>query len=329
MVVDNNTSSGSVSTGAGTGAGNAGTGAGTGVPADTGKTAEPSISDMLAQERTDVLNFDPFGPAKATETKPADDKTTQKPAADVKAGEPGETKPGETPVVVPLAPGAPAKTEGPSALEGIVREQAEALRQLAQRGQPSSETRDEPGKGKEAAPKFNLGIPPQILNAIRSDDPTESAAGLHAVINGVANAVWIESQKMVQAAVEELTQGFPRIIEQHSTMRDLQRQVHDDFYGKYSMFKNEAFAPLVQNVGVLVGQEFAKAGKPIKWGDEMRDAIAERLFTMFPQMKVAAAAKPSETLVQPEKKPRFNAGGSSPPSGTGTKIDEFSDLLIR
>lgn len=325
MAADNNTSPGAGSTGAGGDTGG-GTAAGTGTPADTGKTGEPSIAEVIA--------FDPFGPAfakdaKVGETEPKPDEKTQKAAADVKAGEPGTPKPGETPTPVPPVPGAPAKDTAPSALERTVQEQAETLRQLIQQGRPSDAARDEPGKGKDTAPKFNLGIPPQILNAIRSDDPTESAAGLHAVINGVANAVWAESERMVQTAIQQLTEGFPRVIEQHSAMRDMQRKVHEDFYGKYPMFKSEAFGPLVQNVGVLVGQEFAQQGKPIQWGDAMRDAIAERLLTMFPQMRpAAAAAKPGETAETDPKKPRFTAGGSSPPGGTGTKADEFSELLI-
>jgi hypothetical protein len=312
-MADSNTNSGASSTGTGntTDAGAASSGAGT-ETAVGNTSAEPSISEILA--------FDPFGPpAGGDKAGKADDKTTQKAAADVKAGKAdqgtGELEPGKPPVSA--APAAPAKDTQPSALERTVQEQAELIRQLAQRGEQPGKTQDEPGKTKETAPKFNLGIPPQILDAIRSDDPKESAAGLHAVINGVANAVWNEAQKLIETTVQQVTEKFPQVIEQHTSLKDMQRKVHD-----------EAFAPLVQNVGMLVAQDFARTGKAITWGPEMRDAIAERLFQMFPQMKTQPQPQQQQQQQTDEQKPkpRFNAGGGSPPGGVA-KADEFSELL--
>ena len=274
---------------------------------------EPTPS--AERDVADILSFDPFAQAKET---PAAVPAEGAPA-DEKAGT--ETPPAEQPIPAQAAPPTPAvpATPQPSNLERLIADQTAAIRQsLADRAAPAAPA---------AAPaaKFNLGIPEQIVNSISSEDPRERGLALHAVVNGVANAVWRETEQMVKTQVETIVQNIPRLIEAHQTVAQRQREVHDDFYGTYKVFPSTdpAFVALVQNVGQVVATEFARAGRRLDWGPELRDEIANRLFASFPMLKAAHQA--GGAAPNSGRKAPFVAGGGSRPGPTPT--NEFLDVL--
>jgi hypothetical protein len=280
---------------------------------------EPTPTESAERDVADILSFDPFAPAKET---PAPATPAEGTPADGKAGE-GEQPPGQ-PIPKEAAPPTPAvpATPQPSNLEKLIADQTAAIRQsLADRAAPA------PAAAAPAAPKFNLGIPEQITNAISSEDPRERSLALHAVVNGVANAVWREAEQMVKTQVETIVQNIPRLIEAHQTVAQRQREVHDDFYGTYKVFPNTdpAFVALVQNVGQVVATEFARAGRRLDWGPELRDEIANRLFQSFPMLKAAHEAARTQTPQNSGRKAPFVAGGGSRPAPT--PASEFLDVL--
>jgi hypothetical protein len=169
-----------------------------------------------------------------------------------------------------------------------------------------------PAKTEPAPPKFNLGIPPQIVSALASEDSAERGAATHALINGVANAVWREAEQLVQNQVNELVSSFPRVIEAHLNARREQERVYNDFFSTYSQFNNEAFYPLVQAHAVQVINERHAQGRPVTgWDQALRDEIANRLFASFPMLK-AAPARGNGAAPEP-RRGTFTTGGGVPP----------------
>jgi hypothetical protein len=278
---------------------------------------EPTSTETVERDIADIISFDPFAPAKET---PAPAAPVEGTPADEKVG---EEKPAGQPIPTQAAPAptVPA-TPQPSNLERLIADQTVAIRQsLAERAAPAV-------PAAAPAPKFNLGIPEQITNAMASEDPRERSLAVHAVINGVANAVWREAEQMVKTQVDTIMQNVPRLIEAHQTVAQRQREVHDDFYGTYKVFPNTdpAFVALVQNVGQVVAQDFVRAGRRLDWGPELRDEIANRLFQSFPMLKAAhEASKTQAPAPQNSRKAPFVAGGGSRPAPT--PASDFMDVL--
>src|SRR5215475_14672123 len=110
-----------------------------------------------------ILKFDPFAPAK-----PAEGEKKPGQSADAgKDGKPDAAKAAKPDAAAPKTamPAAPAKTP-----EQLIAEHTASIRQMLERAPqpaaPATEAKTEP-----EAPKFNLGIPDAIMNAMSSEDP--------------------------------------------------------------------------------------------------------------------------------------------------------------
>jgi hypothetical protein len=291
-------------------------------PDNTG--AAPAVDTTLPADATpsldEVLKFDPFGPPKA----PAADKTTS-PAqtADAKRadGKPGTTpqapKPG-TADAKPATPQAPSKTP-----EQLIAEHTASIRQMLERA-PQTAPAAPAAKDEPEAPKFNLGIPDQLLSAMSSEDPKERSLATHALVNGVANAVWRETQNMFREQIDQVVAAFPRIIESHIAARTEQQRVFNDFYGTYKQFNGPQWVPLVQAHTVQLMNEMAQQGIQINgWTPEMRDEIANRIFAQFPMLR--NQQQPAGTTPQP--RPRSFATGANGGARPATEAGPVNEML--
>jgi hypothetical protein len=281
---------------------------GTGAPAEG---AEPSITESIMQ-------FDPFAPAKEKETPAA-------PKADGKQGAPPAGTP-QPPAVKPVPGTAPPAAQPPAQQaktpEQLIAEHTATIRQMLERGQQApTATPAQPAKTEPEKPKFNLGVPEPILNAISSEDPKERSLAMHAIVNGVANAVWREAENLVRQNVADLVQGFPRIIESHMAARQTQNEVHSDFYGTYKQFNAPEFVPLVQATALQIINERNAAGQPVQgWSPEFRDEVANRLFAHFPMLKQPPAQPPAP-------KPRSFATGANGGARPAMEPGPVNDML--
>jgi hypothetical protein len=149
-----------------------------------------------------------------------------------------------------------------------------------------------------------------------SEDPKERGMATHALVNGVANAVWRETQNMFRDQIDQVVAAFPRIIESHISARTEQQRVFNDFYGTYKQFNGPQWIPLVQAHTVALMNEMAQQGMPITgWTPEMRDEIANRIFTQFPMLR---DQKPPAGQPPPKRAFATGAnGGARPPSEAG------------
>jgi hypothetical protein len=263
----------------------------------------------------EILHFDPFEGGNTPEPPqepPADggDQAPSDSSGDANTESQQQAAP-TTPQ--PATPSAPPTPVSQADLESLMRQQtntiAAALRQPPQQ-QPSAPQN-----------KFNLAVPDPLIAALRSEDPNEFKAGVGALINSLANHVWENFRQSVQS---DLLPMIPRMIEQYTNSAREQEQVGRDFYGTYPQLQNPMFAPMIQTVGATIAEEYARAGRSIAWGPELRDEIAKRIFSVLPQLKDA-------NQQQQQRQPRrsFSTGnGARPPAPTERPQEEMLQMLF-
>jgi hypothetical protein len=201
----------------------------------------------------------------------------------------------------------------------LFREQTALIRQAVER--PVSATPAAPAEPEK--PRFNLAIPPQILAGMRSEDPNEFATSMHSVINGIANHLWGEFNKHLETTVQP---SYRNMIQEHISSLRTQNAVAEDFYGKHANLNAPALKPIVQQAGVAVAQARMAAGKSLEWSEELRDEIAEHIYTSLPQLRPVVV--PPAPPVPPGSKPRFVPGGSARPAAPSGADEQFgADLL--
>lgn len=279
----------------------------------------PSASDILA--------FDPFGPADEATGQVGSAATPTPPPADDKGGQSGKTPPAanqpepvvpdlaKPPAVDPNATPAPPATP-PAPAQPTIQELTSSIVAALETKKPTEET-----PPAEAPPKYNLALPPQVLGLLRSEDPGEFAQGMHTVINGIANKLHMDMQGQLQQVVAGLLQRMPEVVAQHHEQVTTKEQVASDFFGTYAHLDLPAVKPLIQQIGMQVAQARAAAGKSVAWSAELRDEIAEAVHAAVPQLRPAAAAPAAPT----RPKAPYAAGGGARPAPT--EPNEFAEVL--
>jgi len=287
-----------------------GSGAAGGTPeASPSGSPEPSVSD--------ILKFDMFGPS---ETNQPTTTPTPAPAEVPPAGQPTPQAPGQppaasTPPTTPPAgdpgqPGGPGQPTAPATppqqdLATLIADQTRAINEALNRGaQPPQQA---PQPEQPPPPRFNVGVPPALVQMLRSEDETEVARGLHAMVNGVSNMVWDAVQKHIQ---ENVLASIPSIVQSHHSATREADQIQQDFYGRYKHLNEDAFRPIVQNIGLSVYEEMKRAGLPTRYTPAVGDEIARRLHALIPALgpipaaggpPPAAPAAPAAPAVRPGK----------------------------
>lgn len=263
---------------------------------------EIDFASMLSDAPATTLESAPGGdpaPAGETtqqETSPEGGKvpatTLPKPGDEGKA----EVKAEVVPPKVATPPAGPTTEERLAATQEQI---AELLRaQTTERPE-----RDTPKKQPEG-PKFTLRTPPQLVQAMASEDPAERQAAIDNLVNGVANTVWNE----VQRQMAEMTKNIPTIVQRHTQQHNAVQQVFTDYYGKFP--EHKAMGPYVQSVAM----ELSRTLKPQSWTPEFRDAVGAEV-----KKRLAAAAgltvPPEDGKKQPTPKtpktPPFQTQGST------------------
>lgn len=271
-------------------------------------TAEttPATPDERAQHVQDLMSFDPFGPAEETATT-ADAGDTGTTEGDAGEGEGGDKTPAQT-----QAPTTTPTTPVPTQREQELTAQVQALQRAIAESRPQ-ETQASPEKPQA---KYNLGLPPQLIQGLRSEDEAEFAVAMHAVINGMANRIWNDVQEhLTQAVLPQVDQRVSAVVDQGSQVKT----VHDEFYGAYPHLKNPILVPLIQRAALEVGRQWQTQGKQIAWNKDFADQVAQMVHSVVPQ--------PQQQQQQAAPKPRqpFVAGTGSRPAPA--KTSEFAELL--
>lgn len=289
---------------------------------DTG--AAPAAAAEAQVSAADILAFDPFEPATddtGTSTTPAAEAAAgtsapstegQPPEGTQTAGNPPPADPAATqqaPVTTPAQMAPPPPQPDPTLQE--IRDLLASQTKSAQTEQPAA-----------SVPKYNLAMPPQVVQALRSEDEKEFALGMHAVINGIANRIWQDVTQHLQ------TEFAPAIVQQaqvQTTQRTELQRMNQDFFGTHKSLDNDLLRPLVQQAGALVLRARAAQGQSLDWSTELRDAIADEVYKVVPHLR---PAPPAASPAQQTQQPRYVAGGGSRPPQQQSTGNDFTDVLF-
>lgn len=168
--------------------------------------------------------------------------------------------------IVPAPKGAkaPAPPE-PTQEEKIAQAVAKGIKD-GQPPAPKAEPAPQDGKLKAAPPFYGeggsspaLSIPPQLMEAINSEDPAEQARGMNAVVNGLANTVM---QDMMGAVPHIIAAAVKASVERISQTNTQQKTV-TDFYGAYPALNKPVFHPAIAAISKQVAARWAQEGRSI------------------------------------------------------------------
>ena len=290
-------------------------------PADPGQAPAPDAgqSSITEPSAKQIMDFDPFGPHESDEVIPSRDGSEGE-AGQSAEGE-GQAQAGAESSPTPAQAQPTPATQQPQVTPQD--QQLAALTQAIRQAIPPAQTQQQPAG--EPAPHYNLGIPPQLLTAMRSEDPVEFGTAMHSVVNGLANKLWTDFQGAVQ---RELLPQIGQMVQGHLQSLQQQAQVANEFYGKHTALAAPVFRPLVQQAGLAVAQYRAAKGLPLAWGPELADEIAEYVYAQIPQLR-QQQQPPAQTQPKTNSRP-FTTGQGARPAAAGQKTpaDEMRDLLL-
>lgn len=172
----------------------------------------------------------------------------------------------------------------------------------------------------DAEMSYQFNIPPQLMRMMDSEDPAERQQGITHFANGVANEV----HKNIMGQMQQAFTGYvPQLVQQMLQTTTVQKQVFDDFYGKYPELNRPELYPMVQNVGQAVMQETGLK----QWSPQLRDAIAKRMQAILNGGAMPTTQAPAPQPTAPQQQP-FMAGTTSRPApAPRTAEDEIAETL--
>lgn len=228
---------------------------------------ETVVDNLSAEEH---MRFDPF----ATEP-------VVKPAAEAA---PLATVPGAQPIPG-ATPAAPAPLSVEAQLAVIQSQLANPQPAAIPAATPTPVANQPAATATPAAPDAELStimeaynnfqVPPQLLDAINSDEPQTQAQGLQAIMIGVARAV---TQQLHGHFAPQLAGVDERV--QTNIQSTIQAQsVFNDFYGAYPALNNPQLLPVVQATmqQMKLEPEFVN----MQYGPQLRDALAARVAALL------------------------------------------------
>lgn len=270
-------------------------------PAETTSTPAGGGGEQSVEE---VLRFDMFAPSE----KP-------KPAEGQPAPAPGQPAPAAA--AQPATP-TPATNQGD--LERLLATQTAQINEVLRRQQEPAKPPAAAQPPAAPAPRFQVGVPPQLVQMLRSEDQEEVGRGVHALVNGVSNMVWDAVQEHIQ---KEVMGQIPNIIQQHYTSRQEVQSIESDFYGRYSHVNNDAFRPLIQQIGLQLINDLAARGLPTHYTPQVGDIIIQRLHALIPQLGPVPTPGSRQAAPAPASKPKLNGAGGTRPSATTSVSDDI------
>lgn len=212
---------------------------------------------------------------------------------------------------------APTK-ESPPVQDGlgeVLRQQGELLQSLVHqtRQQPEIPKTQEQPEG----PAFAFRVPPQIVQAMRSDDDAQFTAGLEALVSGVANSVWQKFTGEMTTFRGAMSEQVAQTVQSQHTAATERQSIYSDFYGKFKELDNPALRPVV----TMVAKQFIdEAGPSFTWNAAFRDKLGETVKTLLSSL---APQQQQQTSRPNGPGNRFNSGGGSRPAASKPSVFDF------
>lgn len=168
-------------------------------------------------------------------------------------------------------PGQPAPTPDPR--DETLRALQTELAQLRGQVQAYSQPRQPEPTGQPQQPprRYNFSAPPQVMDALRSDDASVATQTFFTLLSDMAENVH-------RTVMQEVQHGLaPHLLRAAATQADTTAQtqrVEHDFYGTHKDLDQEHLRPLVRTVATNYLQELGPRFK--SYTPEFRDEVARR-----------------------------------------------------
>lgn len=277
-----------------------------------GATPQPDKDlDDAMDEVSAILEFDPFK-QKAGDSEPPNN--NEPVTADPVSTEPEPPAPGPD-------SGSPAPNADHAAELAQLREQVAAQQRMLsgmQQSQQPQQTQEPATQTEEPLPGYNFTIPPQLVEQLQSDDPTQYTTGLQALLQGAAQAVHRMVRTEIAATREGIVNSIPNTINSQLQAYNTQQEIYHDFYGSFPELAAPELRSLVVNATQQVAQERATMGLPIAWGPEFKNAIATRVQSVLGRAPVA-----QPTTTQPAQFNNSARPGTPSPGSQNEVLDLF------
>ncbi len=292
-------------------------------PAGAGGGGEKEIPPDPANEIPsdaeigDILNYDftDEGAVKSEESKPAVGETppadgegnvsNESPADGATDGQPADdttTPESQTDPIEALKQSLKPVEKAPTS-EEVLAKAVEALTKQA-------EGKSEEGKPAEEIPEaddvqYNMRIPDETLAAIRSEDPQEAAAGIHALSTGLAITIHRRMRLEMTEKLNEMTKQFPTMIQNHTQDVARQQEISTDFYGTYPELKSPRMKDIVRVAAIALTKETGASGYTPEFKTALKAKVDAEILEL---VKAAGGTVP----------PKVPDGQETPPAGNPT-----------
>lgn len=298
-------------------------------------SSAPVDSGAIGDDIRSILNFDPFAP---DEGSPPAQGASGPAQVDPPAGgppAPASVDPAPQPQVeAPPPPAAPTQPDANLALAHSAAELAAAAQSLRQVQAPQSTAPQEDPwaprailPGQDNPSNIDYGqimarLPAELLNGIRSENPAEFQQSLTSLMGVVAHVVHRNAAQHAIAQVRaEFSQILPRFFEDQWEVREGQRMVMQDFYGK---FPHLGRSPQLKQIVMREAQQMV--GQYGNWNEQFRDALGARVYALL-GMPIPGAAPPPNPA-PPSPAPQMSGTGSRPMTAPAPQAKQPWDDLF-
>lgn len=288
----------------------------------------PSNEPNFDASFEDIFRFDPF----AAKDKAGDENGATGTASTEGTPQPSDgTVPPVTPPVAPTGqqatqPQTPAPqtppAQTPAQMDPVTAANLAAAQALTAAAQNFRQPPAQPQTpADDPSLNYNFELPQPLVAALTHEDPNVRMRATSAMNAALAREVHTRMRaEMTRYAETTLPQMMQSMLRAH-TFRET---IKNDFYGKYPMLNNPHLAPMVASITTEV---LNSAGPNVSWSDQIRDSIAEKIFTMVPGLRVPAGQQPRPAAPPPAQPPRQFTNGTRPPAGPGgMEADVLSTL---
>lgn len=278
------------------------------------ETAEPPAASPSAAPPAPVEGAAPVeAPAAAPEPSPAPvaPEPAPAPASSTPAPSPAPTTPPATPTPAPD----PRDLQLASLTATVQSLQAALEQQRANQpgGQPSAA---EPGQGTPQAPQlpqYALTLPPQVEEALSSEDPTVFRAGVLNIINNLAAIVHhnVRTEFNHRLATFQQERQNDEVVTRQAQEREAQKE---QYYSLFPGHKNPTIEPIIQQQAGKLATEYPG----LSWGPEFMNALGARVNNALTELTGAAPAPAPAPFTPQPSVPARPAPGL--PTGTRGEV---------
>lgn len=184
--------------------------------------------------------------------------------------------------------------------------------------QPPTAPQQQAPQTPEIAP-FDVSIPPQMMEAITSEDPIQMQKGFEALVNAAGNLFMKTAMEQLMAQIPQIVtqQVLPQFMAQQVQRQQHNKRIVDEFYNEYPAWNTDDYRPVIAAVAEEVAEETGRSD----WSPAFKAEIVRRAKDYLGFDGKAAPAKPQRNRRPQQQKKgarRRNKSGRRPSRSVGS-----------